>query len=135
MYENDNSNRITCGYCPKGSVIDSNGKCLKCKDELGNGCSDCMNIIDKDKKEKLVCTQCISNYFLTPSGHCIYPKNYYEYIPNCDTINARIITNSKNSYNYNILYYSYEIWAEEFEISSSDCQECFPGYYNEKKMY
>jgi len=134
-YVGDDSESIKCSYCPEGSVLDRYGKCLSCKEQLGMGCSDCMYIPDKEDnyRDKLVCTKCISNYFLISSGYCIYPKNYYEYIPNCLTINARIIFNSKGTYNSNPLYDDYQINPEKFEISSSDCRECDEGFYNNNK--
>ena len=134
-YVGDDSESIKCSYCPKGSVLDRYGKCLSCKEQLGMGCSDCMYIPDKEDnyRDKLVCTKCISNYFLTSRGYCIYPKNYYEYIPNCLTINARITTNYKDRYNSEPPYYDYQINPEKFEISSSDCRECDEGFYNNNK--
>ena len=94
-----------------------------------------MYIPDKEDnyRDRLVCTKCISNYYLTSSGYCIYPKNYYEYIPNCLTINARITTNYNDPYNSGPLYSDYQINPEKFEISSSDCQVCDEGFYINNK--
>ena len=80
----DDDNQIKCIYCPKGNVLDSNGKCLKCKEELGEGCSNCKYILDEEyESNKLICTECINDYYLNSKGQCIYPKNYAQYIPNC----------------------------------------------------
>ena len=85
------SNKIICAYCPKGSILNNYGQCLKC-DEQFEGCSNCRYIyIDKTYyREKLICTECKDNYYLTSDGYCIYPKNYKEDIDNCESISTKI---------------------------------------------
>ena len=125
-------NQIKCKYCPKGSILDNDRKCLKCEEELGEGCSNCMYILnEEDKSNKLICTECITDYYLNSNGHCIYPKNYAKYIPNCDIVNTQIkpkINFDLDNININ-LYSGYEIIQDNYEINSF-CSSCKQGYYN-----
>ena len=119
---------IKCSYCPEGSVLDNNRKCLKCEEELGEGCSNCKYIFnEEDKKNKLICTECIDDYYLSSSGHCIYPKNYAQYIPNCDIVSTNISNIDTYSINMNNNN-GYEIKSQDYEINSF-CLSCKEGYY------
>ena len=125
---------IKCIYCPEGSVLNNNRKCLKCEEELGEGCSNCKYILNEiDGINKLICTECIDDYYLSSSGHCIYPKNYAQYIPNCEIVNTQIIPIANDDLdNANINVYNYyEIEPQKYEIFSS-CTRCKEGYYNKK---
>ena len=123
--------KINCSYCPEGSVLDNNRKCLKCEEELGEGCSNCKYILnEEDKSNKLICTECDLGYFLSSNGHCIY-QNYEPDIPNCDKVDTRInLINFINLDNLNInLYNDFEISHDNNEIQYI-CLSCKEGYYN-----
>ena len=122
--------KINCSYCPEGSVLDNNRKCLKCEEELGEGCSNCKYILN-EKDKKLICTKCDKDYYLNSNGHCIYPQNYAQYLPNCENVNTIIIplnNNDNDNKNINTFGY-YEIEEQKYEIYSS-CNSCKEGYYN-----
>ena len=125
------TNKIICTYCPKGSVLNNDGQCLKC-DEQFEGCSNCRYIyIDKTYyREKLICTECNYNYYLTSDGYCIYPKNYKEDIANCESISTEI-TDEKDfiTIGDDIINNDYIIKEEKFSISPF-CYQCSKGYYN-----
>ena len=141
----DDDNQIKCIYCPKGNVLDSNGKCLKCKEELGEGCSNCKYILDEEyESNKLICTECINDYYLNSKGQCIYPKNYAQYIPNCRSVKTEIKPISDFDFdndfgfdfNFNFDFeetnlnpYTFdEIKSDNYEIISS-CESCKEGFY------
>ena len=122
---------IKCSYCPEGSVLNNNRKCLKCEEELGEGCLNCKYIInEEDKSNKLICIECDYNYYLSPSGHCIY-QNYEPNIPNCDKVDTQI--NLKNIMDLDIINIDF---FNDFEINpdnniiQSVCLSCNEGYYN-----
>ena len=40
-YQDDNSDNIIYSYCPEGKVMNKDGKCFDCKEELGDACQKC----------------------------------------------------------------------------------------------
>ena len=140
-YSNEENKEIECTYCPEGSVLDQNGRCLICEEELGEGCSNCMFVLSsEDNKKKLICTKCKPYYYLASNGQCIYPQNYKEYIPNCEIVRTQINPIfeilSDGITTQNILYSDYKIEENKYKISSY-CDKCKEGYYlnNGKCIY
>ena len=132
-YSNEENKEIECIYCPEGSVLDQNGRCLICEEELGEGCSNCMFVLSsEDNKKKLICTKCKPYYYLSSNGQCIYPQNYKEYIPNCEIVRTQINPIfeilSDGMTTQNILYSDYKIEENKYKISSY-CDKCKEGYY------
>ena len=77
--------------------------------------------------EKLICTQYKDDYYLTSEGYCIYPKNYKEYIPNCESISTQI-KEEKDFFTLedDIINNDYTIKEEKFSISKR-CDQCNKG--------
>ena len=135
-YDSDNNNKLICAYCPKGSVLNGDRKCLKCSEEFGEGCLNCMYVIENEKNnKKLVCTKCSNDYYLSPEGYCVYPKNYFEEIPNCISYYNQIYPSSNNYIHItkDLTKNYYEIEEQNYEIYTY-CNKCNSGYYpkNEK---
>ena len=134
----DNNNEIKCSFCPDDSVFNKEGKCLKCEDEI-QGCAKCKYIFNKeDNGERLICTQCIKDFYLSSNGLCNDSRIYIEDIPNCNKIEHEVILKEEDDYNNdgggikitltNNKDNEYEIKAQNFIVITS-CIECNNGYY------
>ena len=73
-YENENSDNIICVDCPIGNLLSANGKCMICKNELGQDCETSQFVNDTNNTETLKCIKCKEDYHLNEQGHCIFIK-------------------------------------------------------------
>jgi hypothetical protein len=91
---------IKCKICSSYNILNSNGKCYNCKDELGQACQkwQFLKKEENDNIEELQCIECTNNYNLNVEGHCISYKSYQQIIPQCASFSYEVETYTK--YNF-----------------------------------
>ena len=119
--ENGNdSDEIKCKFCLSNNILNSDGRCFNCKDELGQECTNCAFIkTDDNYTEILECTKCSNNYNLNWKGHCISYKSYYQKLPQCSSFSYDIIRINK----YICTEY---IENKEMQVTINDLSIIFP---------
>ena len=112
---------IKCRSCP--SILDSQGKCHSCGEEVGYNCKKCyFNFNENNSKEQILCSECYERSF-NERGYCYNYDDYIVNIPNCQyktyEIRGDIDQENKNK-NLNVSYN---------EKIVTICQTCKDEYF------
>ena len=125
------TNEIKCLNCTgEYKVLNSEGKCYNCKNELSDKCQRC-KFVKNGNKEELKCTLCIKGYYLDSNGKCISFLDNIEKIPNCRIISFKIgnISCKYYPYNDNIYYEINDIYNNYYLWNNSN--DSYANYINE----
>ena len=107
--DGNTTDEIKCKRCPT-TELNLNGKCYKCEDEAGLGCSKC-----KFEGERVICEKCKDNYELNSDGYCINIQRHFNNIPHCSNYNYTIYNNKRRL----------------FSSIKTSCLICKDGYYKD----